>query len=161
MIDTINFAFSETFKPYNKLSNFWPCDFIYESVAYRSAEHAYQAAKTDNLLEKARVRVAVHPRDAKKLGSGVTVRSTWDSEKIFVMRRILRCKFTQCLDMRALLVETGESKLVHAAPWDSFWGSGRDGLGTNHLGFLLMQLREEINKERSDHNGKELVHYGG
>ena len=31
---------------YRFLSNFYPCDIVYEGIQYPSTEHAYQAAKT-------------------------------------------------------------------------------------------------------------------
>ena len=34
--------------------------------------------------------------------------------------------------------------LVEASPHDFFWGRGVDGLGCNHLGTLLMSVRQEL-----------------
>ena len=35
-------------------------------------------------------------------------------------------------------------ELVEASPHDFFWGRGVDGSGFNHLGMLLMAVREEL-----------------
>ena len=52
---------------------------------------------------------------------------------------------------RALLLETAEEgsaggplDLVEASPHDFFWGRGVDGSGANHLGTLLMSIRDEL-----------------
>ena len=38
----------------------------------------------------------------------------------------------------------GAAMLVEASPHDRYWGQGYDGLGQNHLGQLLMQVRSEL-----------------
>jgi diaminohydroxyphosphoribosylaminopyrimidine deaminase/5-amino-6-(5-phosphoribosylamino)uracil reductase len=38
----------------------------------------------------------------------------------------------------------GPTVLVESSPHDKYWGQGYDGLGQNHLGQLLMQVREEL-----------------
>ncbi len=52
---------------------------------------------------------------------------------------------------RALLLATagegpagGPLDLVEASPHDFFWGRGVDGSGANHLGTLLMSIRDEL-----------------
>ncbi len=45
---------------------------------------------------------------------------------------------------RRMLLATETAALVEASPHDYFWGRGVDGSGANHLGLLLMQLREEL-----------------
>jgi len=62
------------------------------------------------------------------------------------MRDVLRAKFTQHEDLRALLLSTGDAKLVEHTANDSYWADGGDGSGRNMLGQLLMQLREELRR---------------
>ena len=38
----------------------------------------------------------------------------------------------------------GEEELVHLAPWDTFWGRTKKGVGDNMLGQMLMNLRWEF-----------------
>ena len=63
------------------------------------------------------------------------------------MRRVLRAKFTQHDDLRALLLTTGGAAIVENAPGDFYWGCGRDGTGKNRLCVLLMELREALRRE--------------
>lgn len=72
------------------------------------------------------------------------VRSDWESSKIDVMYRALKCKFSTYPNLTSMLLSTAGSVLVEASPHDLFWGGGRDGEGLNYLGRLLMQLRSEF-----------------
>ena len=77
---------------------------------------------------------------AKRLGR-VELRSDWEEVKIEVMREVLRCKFSQNPDLKAKLIATGDAELIEGNNWnDRFWGVCR-GVGQNHLGRLLMELR--------------------
>lgn len=133
--------------PLNKLSNFWPVKFIYKGLVYKSAEHAYQAAKCVLPDEAAKIRNSDTAADAKKLGKKVSLRHDWNEIKLQVMKEILRCKFYQNQDLRKILLDTGEATLIHKAPWDGFWGDGKDGSGENRLGEQLMEIRSEFHEQ--------------
>lgn len=59
-------------------------------------------------------------------------------------------QFTQHAGPKASLLSTAKGSdgqpldLVEAAPHDFFWGRGIDNSGTNHLGVLLMRVRNEL-----------------
>lgn len=78
------------------LSNFYPCDIIYEGQVYPSSEHAYQVAK---VLGKERRwyftkrHNQISARIAKKMGRRQDIRADWDNVKLQVMEDILRIKF--------------------------------------------------------------------
>ena len=66
------------------------------------------------------------------------------------MKDIVREKFKQNDDlMRMLLIDTGNEELVEGNYWgDSFWGVDlKTNEGENHLGIILMELRDEFRKE--------------
>ncbi len=57
------------------------------------------------------------------------------------MRAVLREKFEQNKDLVTLLLGTGKEQLIEGNKWhDTFWGVC-DGVGSNYLGILLMDLR--------------------
>lgn len=123
------------------LSNFYPSPIIDKNNAiWPSAEHAYQGQKTTDKEWKRTIRGASTPALAKRWGGVAPLRPDWNDKKIGLMRNILRAKFDQNEELRHKLIETGTKKLVHEAPWDSFWGSGANN-GRNQLGLLLMELR--------------------
>jgi hypothetical protein len=111
-------------------------------------EHAYQAAKTLDLEARERIRKAPTPGEAKKLGRRVELRDGWAEMRLEVMEAMLRMKFRDP-DLRRKLYWTRERELVEGNRWgDTFWGKTRDETGTwqgkNHLGEILMRIREEI-----------------
>lgn len=126
------------------LSNFYPCDVINEGVVWPSVEHAYQAAKTLNVIEKQKF-ISLSAKEAKKLGSKVELRANWEADKLRVMRELLLTKFKNNEDIKQQLIDTGDRKLLEVNNWgDTYWGLIRSGkclLGENHLGKLLMEVR--------------------
>ncbi len=76
---------------------------------------------------------------------GATVRPDLDEARLDIMREALRYKFgPQNPHLVKLLLDTGTSLIMEDSPRDSFWGIGKDGLGENWLGRLLMEHREEL-----------------
>lgn len=127
------------------LSNFWYCGVEFEGEDYISVEHAYQAAKTLDKIERWEIRRAKTPGQAKRLGKQVTLRADWDKVKLVVMRELLQSKFEDPVLAR-MLIETGDEWLSESNTWgDTFWGVCK-GRGQNNLGRLLMELREDLRK---------------
>lgn len=130
---------------YRFLSNFFPSVITIDGWRYATVEHAFQAAKTDDLEEKRKILDAETPGKAKKLGRTVTLRDEWESVKIGTMRDLLRRKFRDD-PLRSKLMETGDRELIEGNKWgDRFWGVDLDtGKGENWLGRLLMGVRGEL-----------------
>ena len=76
------------------------------------------------------------------------LRKNWESVKEQVMRKALRAKFEQHAELRALLLATAPAKLVEHTENDAYWGDGGNGKGKNRLGYLLMELREQLAIEK-------------
>jgi ribA/ribD-fused uncharacterized protein len=129
---------------YNWLSNFFRCDVSLDGEVYRSVEHAFQAAKTTNPAEHAKVWSLVNPGFVKRAGRKVTLRSDWDSVKLDVMLGLLRQEFTPGPALAEKLLATGDGHIEEGSHWgDRYWGTV-DGKGANHFGRLLMQVRDEV-----------------
>lgn len=132
--------------PYKFLSNFYYADVLYQGLLFRTSEHAYQAAKS--LDESWRIRVQIQPRphEAKKMGRTVPLRPDWEKVKLQVMEEIVEIKFSNP-ELRRMLLATGDAVLEEGNWWgDRFWGICR-GEGENHLGKILMKVRDRIRKE--------------
>ena len=83
----------------------------------------------------------------------------WTPEKKEdIMKQIVRAKFTQNLDLRKKLVDSGDKILANADSRDKFWGVGTSAntaiakdpakwKGENKLGKMLMELRTELRAE--------------
>ena len=129
---------------YRFLSNFYPCRVEFEGRVYLSSEAAYQASKTLDETVKDGF-VILNAREARRLGREVVVRLDWEDIKLNVMYRILRAKFSQ-EPLRTRLLATGNNFLEETNYWhDTFWGS-YDNKGENHLGRLLMVVRDELSE---------------
>lgn len=117
---------------------------------WRTAEHAYQAAKSYDPAHVERVRQATTPGQAKRAGREAVLVPHWDTTKVLVMWQVLVAKFGgQDYSLWARLVDTRPALLVEGNTWhDQFWGDcacGREacaGAGENWLGRLLMVVRD-------------------
>ena len=104
-------------------------------------------------LEQIMVQFATHrSNEAKRLGRHVQLRPNWENVKLPIMEDIVRAKFTQNEDLKELLLATGDLVLEEGNTWhDTFWGvDAKTREGTNHLGRILMRVRQELREESYD-----------
>jgi len=128
---------------YRFLSNFFPAKVLFEGDIYPSVEHAYQSAKTLNPDERQAIRQVKLAGMAKQLGKHVTLRSDWRQINLNIMKVLVREKF-QDLVLKEKLLNTGDAILIEGNNWgDTYWGN-YNGEGHNHLGRILMEVREEL-----------------
>ncbi len=132
------------------LSNFWPCNILYDNLQFESVEAAYQAAKT--LDKDARWKFqSMKAGEAKSWGKTLTLRSDWHIMKLSIMEALVRQKFTTRLDLMRKLLSTGDAHLLEGNTWhDNYWGKCfcahcLAGTGfANHLGVILMDVRKDL-----------------
>jgi len=128
---------------YSFLSNFYRTSVMYKNMMFTSSEAAYQSQKTLNGINQLKF-TKLNPFQAKKAGVNVLIRPDWEQIKDQVMEDCVRDKFTRNLDLRQLLLETGDEELVEGNDWgDTYWGVC-NGKGKNMLGKILMKIREEF-----------------
>lgn len=136
---------------YAFLSNFYYAPVTYLNHKYANNEAAFQAQKTTFVNEQKRfyIKHLTNPADAKKLGRKVTLRPDWNQLKIQIMYEVCFAKFIQNPDLMQALLATGDALLVEGNTWgDRFWGKV-NGFGENHLGRILMDIREKARLERT------------
>ena len=131
---------------YRFLSNFYDAPVTYLGVTYANNEAAFQAQKcTDNTVKA--MFAKLNPSEAKKLGRNVQLRPDWETVKYDVMYEVCKAKFEQNDDLREMLLDTGDAYLEEGNTWnDRCWGTCR-GVGENHLGKILMKIRDELQVE--------------
>lgn len=123
------------------LSNFAYSPLEYKGFSFATAEHAYQASKAVYEEDFHAIRTAETPGKAKRMGRKIVVRDDWNHVKLKVMREILEIKFS-IPKFEKMLLEI-EGPIVEENNWkDTFWGVC-EGEGQNHLGKILMRIREE------------------
>ncbi|MFZ5635419.1 MAG: NADAR family protein [Pseudomonadota bacterium] len=147
-------------RPYGAFSNLYRREFEFEGEVFPTAEHAYQAGKARKPEVRAWLMSAPSPALLAMAAHGLyywDVSPGWSTKKFDRMKRILLAKFTQHDDLKRLLLETGESRLVESATVDSavnrLWGEV-NGVGQNKLGQLLMEVRAELRDSRGKPKSK-------
>ncbi len=128
------------------LSNFWSLKtgIMYANLLFYSVENAYQAAKCRYVDQMVQFQ-GIRPGDAKRLGKTVDQRADWNEKKLSIMEDLVQQKFFNNPDLAKLLLATGDQELVEGNKWgDRFWGQCPIGTGQNHLGKILMKVRNEL-----------------
>lgn len=134
---------------YDFLSNICLSPFIWEGITWKTAENAFQASKFSS--PDRRKEIALMSADkAKQRGNIISVSKEWEDEKVEIMESILRAKFSQNPDLEEKLIGTGDKILINGNNGkDLFWGIDRYSFcGENHLGKILMKIREERIQEQ-------------
>lgn len=135
--------------PNRYLSNFFYATCVYEGVVYPTSEHAYQAAKFPaDSPHREKIRVLPTPGETKKHAKAF--KHLWSPDfharKLDIMLAVLRSKFLLNTDLRTKLLSTVNPpvELIEGNTWgDCYWGVC-GGHGENHLGKLLMRVREGL-----------------
>lgn len=137
-------------KPYGMFSNLYKREIDFEGEVFKTAEHAYQAGKAAKPAVRKWLMDAPSPSLLAMAAHGLyvwDVTPNWAKVKFDRMKRILVAKYTQHEDLKALLLGTGDARLVESATVDNavnrLWGEV-NGVGQNKLGQLLMEVRSEL-----------------
>lgn len=126
------------------LSNFWTCAIVFEGMSYKSVEHAYQASKTLDPVKRQVMQRLATATQAKRYGKQLELRHDWNDVRLGIMGYLVYQKFSTNHQLKHMLLATGDQQLVEGNHWgDTFWGVCK-GKGANHLGKILMKVRDEI-----------------
>ncbi len=131
---------------------------VHQGIEYRTVENFYQAMKTPkDDLDMRRKIAAASPEEARAIGEQVKVRPDWQEIRLQVLETALRHKFAPGTKWHTKLRGTGDADIL-------------DGSRENHIGNLLMRLRDsrervissdeillEANQRNSSIAGRELV----
>jgi ribA/ribD-fused uncharacterized protein len=139
-------------RPYGAFSNLYRRPIIFDGREYPTAEHAYQAGKARKDTVREWILSAPSPSLVAMAAHGLytwDIVPNWSTIKFDRMRCVLRAKFSQHGDLRSLLLQTCNARLVEAGrtdnPVNRLWGEV-NGKGLNMLGVLLMEIRTELQR---------------
>lgn len=131
---------------YRFLSNFYPVDggVLMNGIKYKTVEHAFQASKTVDSVQRKVIARFPKAGQAKRYGrTRVTLREDWESVKDRLMLELVRQKFKNP-ELKKKLLDTGDAELIEGNDWgDTYWGKFA-GVGQNKLGKILMKVRKEL-----------------
>jgi ribA/ribD-fused uncharacterized protein len=122
------------------------------TFVFKTNEHFYQACKFQDFDMIAEV--GNHPSKGLKkfINSKKSEwRKDWDDIKLNIMRVGLKYKFSDHNPkLKQMLLDTGDIELVEYNYWnDKFWGvCKKTEEGENHLGKLLMEIRDNLRNNR-------------
>lgn len=146
---TICAVFRRNRDQWGGLSNFYPARLDVNGLRIHHSEGLYQAMRFPHRPDIQRSVCAQRNPMASKRTAHKEIdrtRADWRDINIAAMRWTLRVKYLLSRPFAELLAETGEMPIVECSEKDTFWGANhKEGnlVGTNALGRLLMELREQ------------------
>ena len=142
------------------LSQWYEAPFVHEEINYKTAEHFMMIQKAKLFDDHTKVQEIIDSEDAgkaKAIGRAVNNfdQAIWDKHKVDIVVNGNIEKFSQNLELKTYLINTGQRVLVEASPIDRVWGVGletkdplienpENWLGQNLLGFALMEVRKHL-----------------
>lgn len=140
---------------YAFLSAFYPGPFVAplgkKLVLFPHREAYYQAHKTKDKTFRSKIVNALDASRSKYFGSaksGCPIVDGFDKGREKLMQKAIRYQMTQNPLLRHLLRDI-KGTIIEDAPWDDFFGTGRDGKGKNIHGKLLMDYRDNFSDSDS------------
>eukprot|EP00057_Strongylocentrotus_purpuratus_P033929 XP_793312.1 PREDICTED: riboflavin biosynthesis protein PYRR, chloroplastic [Strongylocentrotus purpuratus] len=161
--DRYTFFYGEKSAPF---SQFRAANFEVDGVQYTCAEmymmHQKAVLFGDHEIAE-QILLGTKPMAMKALGRKVRNfdEEVWKQNRRQIVKKGNLAKFSQNPDIRAELMATRGTTLVEASPRDKIWGigMGKDNphaknkskwRGQNLLGYILTEVREELEKEDQD-----------
>ncbi|MDN3702587.1 NADAR family protein [Vibrio artabrorum] len=142
--------FYEPEDPNGYLSNFAACPIEIDGQIWATSEHYYQAMKFTSEALRNTIFEASTPAEAFSLSRDYAdqIREDWYDIRVDVMKFIVAEKFSQNPQFARFLINTGDSVIKEHSHKDHFWGDGGDGTGENHLGKILMAVRQQLRSQQ-------------
>jgi len=142
------------------LSQWSPSPFSVKGVRFPTAEHYMMSEKAkffgDNVAYE-KVLATPYPKSAKEIGRAVRLYddSAWSRVRYEIVVAGNLAKFTQNEILKSKLLDTADTVLVEASPYDTVWGIGLaeddhratnplQWRGRNLLGFAIMDVRQRL-----------------
>lgn len=144
-------------------SNWARSNFTLDGITFNTNEQYMMYKKAMLFNDTATAQLILkssNPKECKALGRKVKGFDNvwWNDNCIEIVFRGAHAKFSQNPRLYNMLMNTGNSQLVEASPFDKIWGIGLDEEtakktnpddwpGTNWLGIILTDLREHFLEE--------------
>ncbi len=131
------------------LANYSNYGFTVDGVYYPTVEHFYQASKFDNPEIIQKILSCKTAREAASVGRDRNNKRIdhFNDIKLDKMYQAVYEKFQQNPDIRKKLIETGDEEIREMTDQESYWGVGPQLDGENHMGEILMRVREELKNQ--------------
>ncbi len=146
------------------LSNWYESPFVIDGFRYRHVEQylmAEKAKKFNDSKSYSAILKAKTPKECKDLGRKVSPYDddVWANVRYDVLKTGVYAKFSQNIELKQMLLSTGDAILAEASPYDAIFGIKlaskdaaktlqKDWPGSNLLGKALMEVRSELKSEK-------------
>lgn len=151
-------SFTKVSLPFGWLGNMAPFPIIYQNEQWKTNEALFQAMRFNDVTIKQTIRSQASPMAAKmkakkaKDSMAIVPCSPQDVQN---MKICLKLKFTQHASIRQQLIQTSDQTIIEdigkrRGERHLFWGAyhqDNQWVGINTMGQLLMELRDELQKE--------------
>ena len=134
--------------PNGWLANFSAHPIRIGNNTWQTVEHYYQSRKFTDKNIISEIRNCSTPALAKKTAKQLNrfKRNDWKKIKFLMMYNAVKAKFTQHKKLEEALIKTDQQLIREVTENDPVWGVLPDGTGLNHMGRLLMRLRDNLAK---------------
>lgn len=137
--------------PYEFLSLEYPCQVVYENHSYNNAAVLFYALRALN--ERSRMKIAKFSTNkARQKSLALPDNPEYDNNRKRFLKLVVKAKFDSNPDLREKLLSTKPKALINTVTYLDDWIGIREtnGRGSNMLGKVLMEVREEyINQDQS------------
>ena len=132
--------------PLGYLASYSNHGFTINGIYYKTVEHFYQASKYNDPVIINKILSCNTPKEASIIGRDRNNKRINDfkSIKLDKMYEANLEKFKQNPDILKKLLETGEEEIREMTVKESYWGVGPNLDGENHMGIILMKVRNEL-----------------
>lgn len=151
-------------RPNGFMSQWYFADFVSNGITFKTAEHymMYNKAIIFGCNDLAQVILKTHhPKDVKRLGRSVKPFDPviWSKSARDIVLKGNVAKFSCNPILQEMLLDTGDTILIEASPYDDIWGAKlsadnpnilipENWPGTNFLGFALMEVRDILRERK-------------
>lgn len=172
-------GFHLTTEPHGCFSNWYYSPFQYAGIRYNCTEQYMMSQKValghrfdlqQEIMESsdpARIKALVGKDSFPEF---IQIKAVWDKNCKHIVKRGVKVKFQQNPDLLQELLDTEDAILCECAGQDRIWGIGinlhdsswtdtTNWNGSNYLGIILMEVREELRKEQSDHGAVQYIDF--
>ncbi len=126
--------------------------FKLEDQHWPSIEHYYQSKLFKNELFQAQIASCATATQARKMGKSWwrSRIDDWKNKRAVLMTRAVYTQVRTHERIREQLLATGDRNLIENSQYEHFWGIGRDQLGRNEYGQVLMNVRSKLLEELAE-----------
>lgn len=124
--------------------------FDLENRHWPTVEHYYEAMKFSDFEYQEIIRNSESPAIANELGHVRKQKRVkgWKKNRMLMMIRAIYTKCKAYPHIAERLIDTGNDMLMENSQYDYFWGCGRDRLGRNTYGKVLINIRKKLQEEK-------------